>query len=719
MDIIILLPGLASISIFFLAIYIISRNYYSPINRGWFMFLVISWFWSGASWITVYFGAETSLGPYFQFIRYFALILIPVFFFRFILVFLGYYYKVKRSFYGFSVFYLALNSFALLPALWGFFLKTGISPVAWLDNLLFRGLVFFGFLVVMGSAIYLLSLNRGRLRGIGRKQTTYIITGAVLTFFPATVFLFDEISREYFVLAFFWILNLGVITYSIAKYQLVSIRSIFDKVLLYLYIAFFFYLYFAIAYFLDYLFLGGEFKLSTSVLAIFLSIFFTVIFLPLLHSLQEMYKFRLLSNFNPSKILRELADTFSVTNDLDQLLETLADSFRKILGNNDFGIMVYNYDEDGNTDGSIKYNSSINISYIFNPNSAILNKIKEIKDIISRDALSISDKGIADEMDARKIKLIVPLFYQGRLLGMIFLSNRSEDETYTKADVELIEIMTVQASIAIMNCVFHRELEDVSRNLDERIVRETAGIRNKADTMQKFLFMHNEFLHIASSKLRRPVIEMKQLFGRISEGKEKPKKDIFKDLYKKTARLIDTIDDFLHITDEDEQSSISEPDVGGFELEPVNLEELVRKIAKDKLDEIKEKSLKLNVTITKGMLPIVLGDKKYLEQAFYNLVNNAITYTKKGSISIKIEKKEGRMEIRISDTGVGIPVKDQPKLFAKSFRAKNAEKFNYTGSGLGLYVTRKIIEAHPGGKIYLKSSAINKGSVFLISLPIE
>lgn len=111
-------------------------------------------------------------------------------------------------------------------------------------------------------------------------------------------------------------------------------------------------------------------------------------------------------------------------------------------------------------------------------------------------------------------------------------------------------------------------------------------------------------------------------------------------------------------------------------------------------------------------------DKEKMKLALDNLVNNALKYntTKKGKIEVSLEKLDGKQaQIVVRDNGLGIPTPQQSRIFTKFFRGENVVRLEVDGSGLGLYTTKNIIEAH-GGKIWFESKQ-GEGTAFFIALP--
>jgi len=128
------------------------------------------------------------------------------------------------------------------------------------------------------------------------------------------------------------------------------------------------------------------------------------------------------------------------------------------------------------------------------------------------------------------------------------------------------------------------------------------------------------------------------------------------------------------------------------------------------------KKISLSMDIPQEKLPKVNIDKEKMELAVQNLLENAAKYTPEGgSILISIEKHEAEVVFKIKDTGVGIPESEHERIFTKFFRGDNVIKMETEGSGLGLYTTRNIIDAHRG-KIWFESTE-GKGTTFYFSIP--
>ncbi len=112
----------------------------------------------------------------------------------------------------------------------------------------------------------------------------------------------------------------------------------------------------------------------------------------------------------------------------------------------------------------------------------------------------------------------------------------------------------------------------------------------------------------------------------------------------------------------------------------------------------------------------ILADKNRLKEVLHNLLENAVRYTEKGSVAVRVETSEGRAVIVVEDTGVGIDAQDMPYVFDRFFRSDRARRAYRGGSGLGLSIVRWIVEAHEG-RVRVESR-LGQGSRFSVTLPM-
>jgi signal transduction histidine kinase len=130
-----------------------------------------------------------------------------------------------------------------------------------------------------------------------------------------------------------------------------------------------------------------------------------------------------------------------------------------------------------------------------------------------------------------------------------------------------------------------------------------------------------------------------------------------------------------------------------------------------------QKKISLGLEIAKDLPNIIEADQALLQQAVYNLVENAVKYTPEGgTVTIHLQCTESTLTFAIQDSGIGIPKSDLPRLFEKFYRGTNREALAQRGTGLGLAIVKSIAERH-GGKVWVESE-LGKGSTFYLLVPL-
>jgi two-component system phosphate regulon sensor histidine kinase PhoR len=163
---------------------------------------------------------------------------------------------------------------------------------------------------------------------------------------------------------------------------------------------------------------------------------------------------------------------------------------------------------------------------------------------------------------------------------------------------------------------------------------------------------------------------------------------------------------------------LSKMDADRLELEirKLPVEQLVSSCIETSQPRAKEKDLRLSVNLDKN-IPDIAGDRRRLTEVLQNLLDNAIQYTPAGGqIMISAEAKDAEVEITVSDTGIGIPEADQPRIFERFYRVDVARSREVGGTGLGLSIAKHLMEAH-GGKLWVESE-VGNGSQFHFSVPV-
>ena len=224
-----------------------------------------------------------------------------------------------------------------------------------------------------------------------------------------------------------------------------------------------------------------------------------------------------------------------------------------------------------------------------------------------------------------------------------------------------------------------------------------------------------EFISIASHQLRTPLTAIKGFVSLLLEGSygtvPAPIADVLDKIYTANDRIVHLVEDLLNI-------SRMESGRLKYEYAEVNIPEFLNELRDTFALVAKKKGLDLTFEVPAGALAPAWIDRQKAFEVVSNLIDNAIKYTSAGSVRVRAESVLGFVCISVADTGVGIDPDMMPVLFQKFSRGKESGKMHVSGTGLGLYVGKSMIEAQ-GGHIGVTSEGAGKGSTFFVELPVK
>jgi signal transduction histidine kinase len=219
--------------------------------------------------------------------------------------------------------------------------------------------------------------------------------------------------------------------------------------------------------------------------------------------------------------------------------------------------------------------------------------------------------------------------------------------------------------------------------------------------------MQKDFINIAAHELRTPIQPILGLSETVlSKSKDETQKELLEVVVRNAKRLTTLIENILDVTRIENQSL-------SLRKERLNINGIILNILEEYEGRDNKKKDNVKIVFTPKDDFFVEADKGRVMQVISNLMNNAIKFTLKGTITVTTKKKEENNEIIVSikDTGSGIDPEIMSRLFSK-FATKSQ-----TGTGLGLFISQNIVEAH-GGKIWAENNSDGKGSTFSFSLPL-
>lgn len=237
---------------------------------------------------------------------------------------------------------------------------------------------------------------------------------------------------------------------------------------------------------------------------------------------------------------------------------------------------------------------------------------------------------------------------------------------------------------------------------------------NKVSKEKELGEMRVDFVSMAVHELRTPVTAIR---GYSKILNEEIKEKLNKEQQEFLERIINSVINLNALVDNLLNASRIEKGTLQLDLRIIQLENLVENTVQNLVQIAKSKNQKLTSKIPVDKFPPVLIDKFRIEEVLNNLITNAMNYTPiGGSIMVSMELKNSQVITSIIDTGEGISKDSASKLFTKFFRAGGKMEPASKGTGLGLFLSRQIIELHKG-KIWVEST-LGKGSTFFFSLPI-
>jgi len=314
----------------------------------------------------------------------------------------------------------------------------------------------------------------------------------------------------------------------------------------------------------------------------------------------------------------------------------------------------------------------------------------------ARDMLRLYDGSVGPELKKTDFpksfsKLIQTIREQpeAKRLGQEVMISEGENVTYIQVDS--IPVASANGSVGSWIKVIH----DITREkqLDE---------------------IKSDFISIAAHQLRTPLAALKWFFKIMSDGDAgavtKKQQSLLDQAFERNNEVIEIVNNLL---------DISEIEEGRFpyEFTQGDLTELLNVTVKTGNTDGARKHVAVNLHLPQEALPPVEMDKQKLRMALQNIIDNAVKYSPENAqVDVTASLKNGRYFVTVQDHGIGIPKEEQAKIFLKFFRGKNAKEKETTGSGLGLYIVKNVVQKHRG-QIWFES-VLDQGTTFFLSFPV-
>jgi len=245
------------------------------------------------------------------------------------------------------------------------------------------------------------------------------------------------------------------------------------------------------------------------------------------------------------------------------------------------------------------------------------------------------------------------------------------------------------------------ELEDLANSLDQM-----------ADDLASLDRLKSDLLTMVSHELKTPLTSIRASLDLLSSGALTPDQPAYRETIeianRQSRRLQDLIENLINV---------ARLQTGGLSVtpRPVSLAAVVHASVRQYSDITRERGLRLEVEAPEDIR--VLADPPKITLALNNLLDNAVKFTDKGGITIRVRRDDGEAVVTVTDTGIGLTEEARDSLFRQFYQAEPLLTRHTGGVGLGLWVTRTIIEAH-GGRVFVESEGPGKGSIFGFILPL-
>jgi signal transduction histidine kinase len=600
----------------------------------------------------------------------------------------------------------------------------------------------------LGFGIVKLFITYRHSTGISRSQILLLIFGfsgsisiAVLSMVILPLFGLTSIS---ILGPFATILFLSSIAYSLVKHRLFGIKFVVGRTLYVLLIALFPFGTFYIIYALQQRLWGTIFSSGALITGFFFSIIFVYILLFANNQITKVINEKIInSGFDPQKAKDELIKTLSTLLELDKVVTSILSTIHTTIAPVGSGVIIFDINnrkvlyrrirelhlKEGLRDllEIIAYWDELTES------PPIIREEIDLEEVVLEEKQKERLKRILTFMKEKGIAAVFPLNRKVQLNGILLLGNKSDESAYTIQDVNFLESIVANSSVAIGRSLLYKQVADFAENLEEKVDIATKELADKAKelnrknvALKKSSQRERDMMDIVGHELRTPATIVKNALGyiellmrlkKLSHEKMAHYTKLGLSAIEREIKLINT---FLGAT---------KIEGGQMQLDPIvfSLIELTRQSVGENRELASQKGLKLVYLPPKNKIPSVEADRTRINEVIDNFISNSIKYTHKGKIEVWCDANSEKetVSVFVKDTGLGISDEDKTKLFRKFGRLKNYvnDKQRMTqvirpgGTGLGLFLCKGIITLH-GGEITVDST-LGKGSTFSFTIPVK
>jgi len=553
------------------------------------------------------------------------------------------------------------------------------------------------------SAVVVLYRKLKHTSGYAKEQIKYVFTGILimLGLLSLTILLPVAVFKSSIFIPFvplYTLIFLGMTTYAIVRHHLFDIRAVITKSVTYvLLLLTLTTLYGVFAFKIGNIIFGAT-KISQAqkILNIALAILLGFSIQPLkdfFEKLTDRVFYR--DKYDPQILLNDVSHILASEIDMKNLTSEVCRVIKTQMRVSDASIVVLEK-------GRIIYGGEL----FSDPVSGNFHDISLLgKNRIFVD--NISEGTTRSFLENHRIRASVPLRTRDEFVGYFLLGEKLNGEVYSSEDERILLIIGAELAVAISNAKAYLEIQQFNVTLQEKVDNATRELRKTNEKLKDLDEAKDEFISMASHQLRTPLTTVKGYISMVQEGDggkiTAKQKNLLDQAFSGSQRMVYLIADLLNV---------SRLQTGKFVIEnaPTNLADVVEGELAQLAEPAKSHNLKLIYKKPKHF-PLLMLDETKIRQVIMNFTDNAIYYTPSGgTITVSLVDKPDTIECTVVDTGIGVPKSEEHHLFSKFYRAGNARKARPDGTGLGLFMAKKVIIAQGGALIF--RTVEGKGSTF-------
>jgi signal transduction histidine kinase len=395
------------------------------------------------------------------------------------------------------------------------------------------------------------------------------------------------------------------------------------------------------------------------------------------------------------KALGEVGSAVSSTLDVDTVLTTIVTQATQLSGTQ--AGLIYDYDE-----GNEQLRARATVGLPENITAALQrDPLRKGEGVVGRAIangrpVQAADVSVDSVYESRirllmlesgfRAVLAAPLIREEQVLGALVVSRKQPGE-FSPQIVDLLTTFASQSALAMQNARLFHQLEIASKHKSQFLANMSHELRTPLNAILGYTELIADQIYGDVPEKITEVLDRVQQNGR---------------------HLLGLINDVLDLSKIEAGQLV-------LALGDYSFSDVVQSVVSSVGSLAAEKRLRLTVDVAPDM-PVGRGDDRRITQVLLNLVGNAIKFTEKGEVGVRVSASDGAFLVAVDDTGPGIRNEDQERIFEEFQQSDTAVAKSKSGTGLGLAIAKRIVELH-GGRIWVES-VLNEGSTFFVSLPI-